>query len=442
MDVGFFSAQEIDKVNRTAEKKNVPNMPYCGKCKLFKGECTHPKMKPTGGGRKKILIIGEAPGEKEDEYGRQFIGPAGKVLKKALADIGISLHKDCRKVNAVNCRPPKNRTPTSLEIECCRPIIWNEIKKNKPKVIIVTGISAFKAIAGMHWNNDSIGRARGFVIPDREHKAWICPTFHPSYILRLKDEFKRDDFIEAVFFKKDLQQAKNHLDVDFPNWPENEEDQIEPILDPRDTVKYLKKIILDKPQVVGIDFETTALNPFSGTHRIVTCAIATDELSATSFFVKKSSRPLLIKILKDRRIGKIAHNIQFEEIWSRVVFGQEISSWIWDSMVAAHILDNRGRIASLKVQAYLNFGIPFYNELVESYLKGTSPKNKLSGTHKRNNIFALVKENPVALLKYNGMDAMLCKRLAMVQAERLGIMNLVHYFEQHKQERWDEWLKL
>jgi len=73
-------------------------------------------MGATGEGSKGILIIGEAPGVTEDEMGKQFVGESGQLLERYLKDYGIDLHKDCRLINAINCRPPANRTPTPREI--------------------------------------------------------------------------------------------------------------------------------------------------------------------------------------------------------------------------------------------------------------------------------------------------------------------------------------
>ena len=69
-------------------------------------------MPVTGEGRLKILILAEAPGEQEDAQNTQLIGPAGQVLRKTLAGFGVDLDRDCRKTNAVRCRPPGNRRPT------------------------------------------------------------------------------------------------------------------------------------------------------------------------------------------------------------------------------------------------------------------------------------------------------------------------------------------
>jgi uracil-DNA glycosylase len=95
---GFFSAAQWDSVNLPPSK-----LPKCGACALYK-TCNSPKMEPTGDGRKRILIIGEAPGRTEDDEGRQFCGESGRLLEEKLSMFGINMRKDCWLENAIRCR--------------------------------------------------------------------------------------------------------------------------------------------------------------------------------------------------------------------------------------------------------------------------------------------------------------------------------------------------
>jgi DNA polymerase len=114
----------------------------CLKCGLYK-RCKHPKMEYTGNGKKKCLIIAEAPGEDEDNLGRQLVGKIGQWFRKKLAAFDLSLDDDFYKTNSVCCRPtdPKgnNRKPTPQEIQYCRPRIEALIKKLKPEHIWLMG---------------------------------------------------------------------------------------------------------------------------------------------------------------------------------------------------------------------------------------------------------------------------------------------------------------
>ena len=156
---GFFEKESI------TEKRKFD----CIKCKLYKG-CITPKMKVTGEGEKKILIIGEAPGGKEDEEGIQFIGKAGQVLRSVLNKLDISLDIDCWKTNAVSCRPSENKTPTKRQVSLCRPRVLKAIQDKRPHMIILLGATALQSTIGHRYKGElgGITKWRGFVIPDKD----------------------------------------------------------------------------------------------------------------------------------------------------------------------------------------------------------------------------------------------------------------------------------
>jgi uracil-DNA glycosylase family 4 len=115
--MGFFTGSELSKKSKKKIDVNQLN-PECGKCGLSK-KCLHPKIKYTGEGKKEILIISEFITQEEDEFGIHLVGEQGEVLKKEFRKVGISLHKDCWKIAAVNCNTPRNRIPTHKEeIKC------------------------------------------------------------------------------------------------------------------------------------------------------------------------------------------------------------------------------------------------------------------------------------------------------------------------------------
>ena len=107
-------------------------MEDCHKCRL-RENCIHPVG---GSGTGKIMFIGEAPGETEDEMGIPFVGRSGKLLRNAVGD-------DNYFTNAVKCRPPGNRKPTDDEIEACFPHLKDEIDNIKPKIIVFIGKTAY-----------------------------------------------------------------------------------------------------------------------------------------------------------------------------------------------------------------------------------------------------------------------------------------------------------
>jgi len=397
---GFFSYKETRSIERPDGRSRT-----CTSCGLYRN-CHTPKMKPYGEFRKGILNIGEAPGDVEDRRGKPWQGRTGQLLQETYKRLGVDLFEDCLNINAVNCRPidkqGKNRTPTGDEIAACRRIVLHTIQRYKPKVIMLLGGMAVQSIIGHRWRKDlgGIMKWRGWIIPDQDFKCWICPTFHPSYVYRA-DRREVD-----LVWQQDLERAFKLVDVSLPEYQEPDIEIIEDLG------------VLYNAQLIAIDFETTGLKPHAAGHRIVSCAVANGPDHAWVFIMpetRKARKPLT-DILKDPLVQKIGHNIKYEEMWSTVRLHQPIQSWVWDAMLAAHVLDNRPGITSLKFQTYVNFGVADYESEVAEYLKS----NEKSG-NAFNKINELLKQprGQESLLKYNGMDAVNTFRLAQLQQEKI-----------------------
>lgn len=126
-----------------------------------------------------IMIIGEAPGQSEDETGLPFVGRSGQLLDKILASVQLDPEKDVYVCNINKCRPPSNRVPTDEEIAACKPYILEQIRLVDPKIILLTGATSVKSITG---DKRGITKIRG------EWMQWqgrlVMPIFHPAYLLR------------------------------------------------------------------------------------------------------------------------------------------------------------------------------------------------------------------------------------------------------------------
>ena len=88
-----------------------------------------------------LFVIGEGPGQQEDEQGFAFVGRAGKMLDSAFLSVGIDTNKDCYISNIVKCRPPGNRKPHKNEVSECIPWLEKQIGLIKPKVIVLAAVS-------------------------------------------------------------------------------------------------------------------------------------------------------------------------------------------------------------------------------------------------------------------------------------------------------------
>ncbi|MBE9055273.1 uracil-DNA glycosylase family protein [Sphaerospermopsis sp. LEGE 08334] len=155
----------------------IPHCQNCHRCEL--GENRTHAVVGRGNPQAKIMIIGEGPGQNEDETGLPFVGKSGQLLDKILASVNLSTEHDIYICNIVKCRPPENRVPTPEEMAACKPYLLEQIRLVDPKIILLTGATAVKGITG---NKQGITKIRGQWL---DWEGRLCmPIFHPSYLLR------------------------------------------------------------------------------------------------------------------------------------------------------------------------------------------------------------------------------------------------------------------
>ncbi len=149
----------------------------CQKCPLG---ATRTKIVVERGNRQApLMVIGEGPGQQEDEQGLPFVGKAGQLLDKILASVQLDPDRDVYICNVVKCRPPGNRVPTDEEMESCKPYLLEQIRLVNPKIILLTGVTAVRALTG---DKRGITKIRGTWI-EWEGRL-MMPIFHPAYLLR------------------------------------------------------------------------------------------------------------------------------------------------------------------------------------------------------------------------------------------------------------------
>lgn len=148
----------------------------CRLCGLCRG-ILH-KVPGQGDRNAPLMLIGEGPGQAEDEQGLAFVGAAGQLLTKMLAAIGLPRER-VYICNAVKCRPPGNRIPTPEEMEACKIHLRMQTWLVRPKVILLLGATAAKDVLGPEVR---ITRDRGKWTEQKG--VWILPTYHPSALLR------------------------------------------------------------------------------------------------------------------------------------------------------------------------------------------------------------------------------------------------------------------
>jgi|SRR6266550_6430834 len=148
----------------------------CTRCPLY---ATAMKPVPGEGSPKaKLICVGEAPGAKEDETGRPFVGQAGQLLTKILEAIDLT-REQVFICNVLKHRPPGNRNPRPEEVEACSPYLIRQLELIQPKVIVAFGTFAAQTLLQ---TKAGIGQLRGLV--HRYHGIPLIVTYHPAALLR------------------------------------------------------------------------------------------------------------------------------------------------------------------------------------------------------------------------------------------------------------------
>ncbi|WP_020695335.1 UdgX family uracil-DNA binding protein [Reyranella massiliensis] len=188
-------------------KRTAKEAAACTRCPLYR----HATQTVFGEGPvgAAIMMVGEQPGDQEDRAGRPFVGPAGKVLDRALAAAGIDREK-VYLTNAVKHfkNEPRgkkrlHKRPNRYETEVCKVWIDKEISLVRPQLILALGVTAAQSLTGRR--TIVLSRERGRVLELPDGRRGMVAT-HPSAILRMPDEAARRAGFSTLV--KDLRMAK------------------------------------------------------------------------------------------------------------------------------------------------------------------------------------------------------------------------------------------
>ncbi|WP_215453801.1 MULTISPECIES: UdgX family uracil-DNA binding protein [unclassified Streptomyces] len=149
-----------------------------------------------GDGSARLLLVGEQPGDQEDRQGEPFVGPAGRLLRRALDEAGIEW-ETTYVTNAVKhfkfTRPPGggkrriHKAPDLREVAACRPWLLAELRLVRPEIVVALGATAGKALLGGSFR---VTKDRGTLLPlpaEGSRGAYVVATLHPSAVLRADD---------------------------------------------------------------------------------------------------------------------------------------------------------------------------------------------------------------------------------------------------------------
>lgn len=400
---GFFAGS-------TLQQAPPPRtLPQCGACGLAKACSKGAKQPVRGGGARRVLFVGAAPTRDGAARGEAYSGRAAERLRRELRSLKFDLEDDAWHTNAIICPTPKDRVPNGAEVGYCRPNLARNIRELRPDIIIPMGQQAVAAVVGQVWREDvgQMGRWAGWRIPSQDLNAWVCPTWHPDQVLR------DDDPVLDRQFRNHLAGALACPGRPWPAGPPTWAADVRRECDPARAAAWLRKAAQRQHGAIAWDYETNMLKPDGPEARIVSCSVAwgREEPERCIAFPWVGEAVQAMGELLRSPVPKIASNLKFEDRWTRKEFGHRVRGWVWDTMLAAHVCDNRPGITSVKFQAFARLGVPVWNDKVEPFLK----------TRGDDTVNAILREIEINdLLTYNGLDSLVEFRVATDQCRELG----------------------
>lgn len=410
----FFSAAQT-----AAVRAPLPLLPQCGACKLDKG-CKNPRIPVSGQGQKRVLIVSEFPGEKEDEQNAALVGGTGRFVSSKLHELGVNMRRDCWLTNALLCKPGPN--PKAKSVEYCRPALLKTVRELNPEVIILMGDFAIKSLVGYLWKPTvgSEDRWVGWQIPSVKLNAWVCPTCQPARLFHKNDPTRE---VRELYFDAHLRAAVDLIGTrPWPDGPPDYESRVECVMNAREAVEFLRSI---DSGAIAFDYETNMLKPQHANAEIVCASVCHNGERTVAFPWSAAVKAELSRVLTDPGIAKIAANAKFEDLWTRYKLGVEVVGWSFDTMLAAHLLNPRGGkddkgknkeesgITGLKLQAFVKLGVGDYSSHIEPFFQSVD-----RGGYSPNRI----RQVPMRqLLLYCGLDSLLEWELAQRQMDELGL---------------------
>jgi uracil-DNA glycosylase len=149
----------------------------CQRCPLCRGRAN--VVGPSGDLGSRLVFVGEAPGATEDRTGKPFVGKAGKMLDRLLAENGLP-RESIMITNTVKCRPPDNRRPTREEVEACRPYLVEDLAGRC--LVVALGLTASEGLLGRKVSL-KVDANKVFQVQLGDETITVMPTYHPSACL-------------------------------------------------------------------------------------------------------------------------------------------------------------------------------------------------------------------------------------------------------------------
>uniref|UniRef100_A0A7V3J973 DNA polymerase I n=1 Tax=candidate division CPR3 bacterium TaxID=2268181 RepID=A0A7V3J973_UNCC3 len=210
-----------------------------------------------------VVIVGRNPGREENEVGRPFVGPAGRLLREVLGYVNGKYYI----TNVVKCYTDNDEEPDHLMVKCCSGYLEEELSKlSNRKIIIALGDMASKWFVGTQNESFSITKERGLI--KKTKYGEVMTTFHPSYVRRSLNQKDKMGVVPLEYFVRDIKNA-----FDFAYQGRKRDDIKITIVKDESDVFLMERILGEYNGLVGFDFETTSLDVF-GDARVLSVALS------------------------------------------------------------------------------------------------------------------------------------------------------------------------
>lgn len=388
--------------------------PYCELCELNES-ADHVCLMGSGPRKARIMVVGEAPGAREDESHKAFVGQSGQLLRKTLKNAGID-PAECYITNVVKCRPPDNETPSRKQVRTCVDEYFiQEFDACEPSFVLLLGNSPLQGVLG----KSGITKHRGTVASLGQ--ATVLATYHPAFILRSpgrRGEFEADIGRLAAMARGDTKEVQTRLKI----------------------VRTTKQLawLIDKLRVaeeISYDIETTGLLEWAPDAEIVTISFTWQDGLSVVVPLAHEQSPFargwkqVLKHLKpvlEREDAKyIAHNGKFDCRWL-AAFGVFVPQ-TFDTMLAAHMIDE-DRLKGLKPLSQVLLGASAYDEDLDKANLKTEPLKQVAFYNGRDTDYTLrlyhvfreqLREEPRSARVF--MKLMMPASNALTRIERIGL---------------------
>lgn len=351
-------------MNPEAKKlwKKIRN-PNCEECPLHESAQTVCLVGDGPVASAKFMVVGEAPGFREDEISRPFSGKSGQYLDSVLAKHGLD-RSQAFITNANKCRPPENRTPNKTEQKACRHYLDDEIEAVDPGFMLLLGNGGLSTI-----RKSGIMKHRGNIT--QFGNAQVFPTLHPAAVLRNPRNGPLFEADIAAFARLMRGQA---ADTPPP--------RVFLVMNKVALAKACKAIMMS--DAVAYDIETNGFDEFDDEAKIATISVSPAPGIAFVIPIEHPESPWkspmrVMKILGNALMftsaRRIAHNGKFDDRWLHQ-FGVPIHCE-FDTMLAAHMLDEN-RLKGLKPLAMVLLGVDAWAIDMAGGAAMTTPIKKLA----------------------------------------------------------------